>query len=205
MINVCVPVLRRYDLLQKLIASLVNSETAVDKLWIFDNGRDSERLSFALKEAPMPFHVERPDELVGLAVAWNWFLMNVPEERIISNDDIQFQQDSVGRIVETQGDLVWAGFGFSCFLIRDECIRKIGLFDETISPGYAYYEDEDYLQRLDGRGSREPSAVAVNVDAGLIHEHSATLRAATHEQVLEHHQKFKIAQANYARKWGVTF
>lgn len=205
MINVCVPVLRRYDLLQKLVASLVGSETPVDKLWVFDNGRDSQRLSLALQGAPMPVHIERPDEVVGLAVAWNWFLTDVPEERIISNDDIRFQPDSISKIVAAQGDLVWAGFGFSCFLIRDECVRKIGLFDETISPGYAYYEDEDYLQRLDGRGTREPSAVAINVDAGLTHEHSATLRAATHEQILEHHRKFKIAQGNYARKWGVIF
>jgi GT2 family glycosyltransferase len=177
------------------------SDVLVDKLWVFDNGRDNERLDLTLRGASMSVHVERPEKLVGLAVAWNWFLTNVPEERIISNDDIQFRQDSIGKIISSPADLVWAGFGFSCFLIRGACVRKIGLFDETISPGYAYYEDEDYLQRLDGRGTREPSAIAANVDAGLIHEHSATLRAATHEQILEHHRKFKIAQANYIKKW----
>lgn len=201
MINICVPVLRRYDLLQKLAASLAASTVPVDRLWVFDNGRDKARLDHALRETPISAFVERPAEPVGLAVAWNWFLANVPEERIISNDDIQFRPDSVEKIVGTPGDLVWAGYGFSCFLMRDECVRKVGYFDESISPGYAYYEDEDYLQRLDGRGTRAPSAVAANVDAGLVHAHSATLKAATHEEILEHHRKFKIAQGNYIKKW----
>lgn len=205
MINVCVPVLRRYDLLRELLRSLEGSTAPVDMVWVFDNGGDEKRMEAATREALVPVEVHRPIEPVGLAVAWNWFLRNVPEERIISNDDIKFKPDSVGKIVAAKGDLVWAGFGFSCFLIRDACVEKIGYFDEDISPGYAYYEDEDYLQRLDGRGTREPSAVATNVDAGLVHAHSATLRAATHEQLMEHHRRFKIAQGNYARKWGVRF
>lgn len=205
MINVCVPVLRRYDLLRELVRSLNQSTTTVDKLWVYDNGLDPVRTTKATADASMPVHVERPDERQGLAVAWNWFMRNVPEERIISNDDIIFKPRSIGEIVKSKADLVWAGYGFSCFLIRDSCIEKIGYFDEEISPGYAYYEDEDYLQRLDGRGTREPSAVAANVDAGLVHAHSATLKAATHEQIVAHHKKFLIAQGNYARKWGVTF
>jgi GT2 family glycosyltransferase len=205
MINICVPVLRRYDLLRELLVSLHRSTMLVDRVYVVDNGRDEARLQAALLDSPAETIVHTPSEPLGLAVAWNWFIQNVPEERIITNDDIRFAPGSVEKIVGTPGDLVWAGFGFSCFLLRDSCVVKIGLFDETISPGYAYYEDEDYLQRLDGRGTREPSAQAANVDAGLQHFHSATLRAASHAEVMEHHRRFLIAQKNYAMKWGVTF
>ena len=205
MINICVPVLRRYDLLRELFVSLHHSTVPIDQIYVVDNGRDDVRMQAAMLDAPVGVTVHRPAEPLGLAVAWNWFLNNVPEERIITNDDIRFAFNSVEKIVQTPGDLVWAGFGFSCFLLRDSCVAKLGLFDETISPGYAYYEDEDYLQRLDGRGTRLPSAEARNVDAGLQHFHSGTLRAASHAEVLEHHRRFLVAQGNYARKWGVTF
>lgn len=204
-INICVPVLRRYDLLRRLLESLQSSIVPITKVWIVDNGRDSARLGKALLDAPAETLVHTPLEPMGVATSWNWFLRNVPEERIITNDDIIFAPKSVELIVGTPGDLVWAGFGFSCYLIRDSCVAKLGYFDEDISPGYAYYEDEDYLQRLDGKGTREPSARAENVDAGLLHTHSATLQAASHAEIMEHHRRFLIAQGNYAKKWGVTF
>lgn len=205
MINICVPVLRRYDLLRSLFQSLYGSTVPLNRVWVIDNGRDESRLHHAIFDSPTEVSVHTPDEPLGLAASWNWFLRNVPEERIITNDDITFAPQSIEQIVGSPGDLVWAGFGFSCFLIRDSCVTKLGYFDEEISPGYGYYEDEDYLQRLDGHGTRDPSADARNVDAGLHHVHSATLQAATHEQLLEHHRRFKIAQSNYAKKWGVVF
>jgi hypothetical protein len=34
-----------------------------------------------------------------------------------------------------------------------------------------------------------------------VHLKSQTLLASSHDEILEHHRRFKIAQANYARKW----
>lgn len=205
MIHVCVPVLKRYDLLRALLLSLGESRVPVDCVWIIDNGRDEARLSFAIVESPVKVTTITPDKPMGVAESWNYFIENVPEERIICNDDIEFGPYSIESIISAPEDLVWAGFGFACFLIRDSCVAKIGKFDETISPGYGYYEDEDYLQRLDGRGTRERSATATNVYAGLRHIHSGTLKASSHAELLEHHRRFLIAQGNYAKKWGVTF
>jgi GT2 family glycosyltransferase len=130
----------------------------------------------------------------------------VPEERVICNDDVTFASGSLGCLSETPADIVFAeGLGFACFLIRDTCVQKLGLFDEAISPGYGYYEDEDYLQRIDGRGTRARAVVMETVEANIGHVKSATLKALSHEELLEHHRKFKIAQQNYAEKWGVTF
>lgn len=206
MITVCVPVLKRYDLLHGLALSLRRSDIVPDRLCVIDNGRDPMRLRTALEQTIDPnrtiLDVFAPIRPFSVAESWNWFIKNIPEERVIVNDDVEFAADSLGRLLASRADLVWAeGCGFSCFVIRDACIGKIGLFDEEISPGYGYYEDEDYLQRLDGRGTRAPSAVAENINCGIVHHHSATLKASSHEEILDHHRKFKIAQSNYIKKW----
>ena len=198
MIHVCVPVLRRYDLLRRLLLSLPSDASA----HVIDNGRDVTRLAPAIEGFVTEVHV--PDRPMGVAESWNWFIKHVSEERVIVNDDVTFGPHSLGLLLASKADLVWAAnCGFACFVLRDSCVEKLGLFDETISPGYAYYEDEDYLQRLDGRGTRPPSAIAENVACGVQHDKSGTLRAANHREILEHHRRFKIAQRNYAEKWGV--
>lgn len=202
MINVCVPVLRRYDLLRELLLSLERSTVVPNRVCIINNGRDVPRLRVAVAGVCLRLGVLTPKESLGVAASWNWFINNVEEERIIANDDVVFAPESLAKIIASKADIVWSS-GFSCFLIRDTCVRKLGLFDEAISPGYGYYEDDDYLQRLDGRGTREPSAVAENVDAGVVHTKSGTLKGATHAEVLEHHRRFKIARVNYAKKWGL--
>lgn len=204
-INVCVPVLRRYDLLKKLFVSLQKSSVKPNRVYVIDNGKNVDATRDLMTEAPCRVMWHTPDQPMGVAESWNWFINNVPEERIISNDDIEFGVDSLWKMANTEGDLVWAeGIGFSCFLIRDTCVEKLGFFDESISPGYGYYEDCDYLMRLDGRGTRLPSAEARNVEADLIHARSSTLDAATPEELEDHHRRFSIAQRNYMAKWGLS-
>lgn len=204
MINICVPVLKRYDLLRKLVVSLSASSVPVGMIHILDNGRRGNRLHKAMETMGIPFTIIEPPTPLGVADSWNLFITTVPEERIIVNDDITFAPDSIAKLIASNADIIWAkDCGFSCFVLRDRCVEKIGLFDPEISPGYAYYEDDDYLQRLDGRGTRAPSAVAANVDCGVQHFKSATLKTNTPAEMAEHHRKFKIAQGNYIRKWGL--
>lgn len=202
MVNVCVPVLKRYDLLRRMLSSLQGSTVEVEAVYVIDNGNDPARLRLALAACPVMSYVCATDGPLSVAESWNWFLQHVEEERVIVNDDIIFTSQSLEKLTASPADLVWAsGCGFSCFVLRDACIEKIGYFDETISPGYGYYEDEDYLQRLDGRGSRAPSAVAEEVEAGVQHLRSQTLAVASPAEMQEHHRRFAIAQANYAKKW----
>lgn len=202
MIHVCVPVLKRYDLLQRMVFSLRASTARVQSVFVIDNGQDEMRLAAAMIRCPVPSYIHRPQAPMGVAESWNWFIESVSEERVIVNDDVLFAPDSLRLLVASKADLAWAsGCGFSCYLFRDSCKQKIGLFDEKISPGYGYYEDEDYLQRLDGRGTREPSAIAEEVECGVQHLRSQTLAVNTPEEMREHHRKFGIAQRNYARKW----
>lgn len=201
-IHVCVPVLKRYDLLKEMLLSLARGNVRPDMVHVIDNGRRGALLSKALWTIGLPFDVYMPDKPMGVAAAWNSFIANVPEERVIVNDDVVFAPDSLGRLVASDADLIWAkGVGFSCFVLRDACVEKVGLFDAEISPGYGYYEDEDYLQRIDGHGTRAPIVRLDDVECGVRHVHSGTLKGCTREEVEEHHRKFKIAQNNYIKKW----
>jgi hypothetical protein len=203
-INICVPVLKRYDLLRKMVASVQAGNIKPDAYYIINNGQNHQRLIEALGDFDILAKIHTPSKPKGVAESWNFFIDKAPEERIIVNDDVEFAPNSIEKLLEPRADLIWAaGCGFSCFVIRYSCVSKLGLFDETISPGYGYYEDDDYLQRLDGRGTREPSAVSVTVPCGVIHHKSSTLQVATHKERLEHHRKFKIAQTNYAKKWSL--
>ena len=204
MINICVPTLKRYDLLRELVLSCRASNVQPDNYYIIDNGLNRHKILQALGDFDLTIKVHTPKVPMGIAESWNWFIRHVPEERVIVNDDVTFEPGSLEMLLASKADLVWAkDCGFSCFVLRDTCTEKIGLFDETISPGYGYYEDEDYLQRLDGRGTRAASAVAETVECGVLHHKSATLQAFSHIELLEHHHKFKIAQANYAKKWAL--
>jgi hypothetical protein len=202
-VNVCVPVLRRYDLLRRLLISLHESTVQPVHIFIIDNGRDGRRLEIAMNVSRWPSTTFMPDEPMGVAESWNWFITNVPEERIISNDDIVFSKTSLERMVGTAGDLVF-GLGFSCFLIRSGCVQRVGLFDEEISPGYAYWEDLDYQERL----KQHPEVAVVNaaLDMELVHgdgkDGSQTWRAGSEAEIRDHWRRYDIAKANFIKKWG---
>jgi hypothetical protein len=202
--TVCVPVLRRYDLLRGLLLSLA-SGTVLPRVSIIDNGRNPEKLAEAIAGVDaLKIDTFSPNQPMGVAESWNWFIKNVEGDRIITNDDVVFAPESVEKIVACPYDLVWTKeAGFSCFLIRDECVRVIGLFDEMISPGYGYYEDCDYMQRVDGRGTRDAMIKRGDVVCGVEHLKSQTLESYTRAELNEHHRKFRIAQGNYIKKWGL--
>lgn len=201
MINVCVPTIKRYDLLRNLAESLALS-TVPYTLYVIDNGRNEEKVRAALEGHNAQIYI--PSYPMGVAESWNWFIDNVPEERIISNDDIVFAPDSLEKMVAASEDLAWSKeAGFSCFLIRDRCVRKVGVFDESISPGYGYYEDCDYAQRLNGMGTKPSLVPCGDVACGVEHLHSRTLEVATPEEMIEHHKRFWIAKQNYNNKWGL--
>lgn len=193
MINVCVPVLKRYDLLQDMLRSLEAGSRRPDKVYVIDNGQNgvpAVRTSF-------PVIVLQPEIPLGVAESWNWFIRNVPADRLITNDDIVFGPDSLQAMVNRPEVFVSCGFGFACFLLRDECVQRVGLFDESISPGYAYFEDRDYFNRM-----KAEKIVDYVVECGVEHKHSQTLASFSPEEQQQHHKKFVLAQTNFLKKWG---
>jgi GT2 family glycosyltransferase len=198
-VSVCVPVLKRYDLLRDMLESLRASTVQPERVLIIDNGRDLKRVTKAIQAAPVEVLVEMPYEPMGLAESWNWFIEQTSDARLITNDDITFAPNSLEAFLNTEGDLIeHVGINMcSCFLLRDSCVAKVGVFDETISPGYAYFEDCDYAERIALVG-----AVRMAIDCGVKHVGSATPSMYSPSEHAEHNRKFLIAQENFITKWG---
>ena len=199
-LHLCIPVLKRYDLLRGLLLSLRESTVPVEVLHIVDNGRNENALHEALLDTiPTRLDVLTPPKALGLAESWNYMIRHSSDERLIANDDLEFAPDSLRLLMETPGDLVSAARinMCSCFILRDSCVEKVGYFDEQISPGYAYFEDNDYAERMTDAG-----AVRGNVEAHVTHKGSQTIAVYTHEEQMEHNRKFNLAQENFVKKWG---
>jgi hypothetical protein len=200
-INICIPTVRCYDLLRELLLSLCDSTVDIDTVHIIDNGKNPGKEVFeAIKETIVTrFVVTVPQKPMGVAESWNWFIRNVPEERIIVNDDVKFSIDSLERML-VPGHFVTALAGtnaFSCFILRDSCVQKVGLFDEEISPGYAYFEDCDYNERM-----RDAGIFFTEINADVIHRGSQTLVRAEGAERVDHNRKFLTARNNFFKKWG---
>lgn len=200
-LNVCVPTLRRYDLLKDLVVSLNASTIRPTMLHVIDNGRDWDRVKMALSDACYPTSIFTPLESLSLAESWNKFIRETTEERLICNDDVVFSPTSIEQLLELATDSPCVsglpGNAFSCFLLRDQCVKTVGYFDESISPGYAYFEDCDYEERM------YSCAIALKeYHVGIKHVGSATLTAMAPSQQAEHHRRFQIAQDNFMKKWG---
>jgi GT2 family glycosyltransferase len=203
-INICIPTLNRYDLLEKLIESVTKSTIPVTKIFIIDNGCGLDNNYLHGKYNGL-IDIQNFGYNLGVAASWNWFGKYVKEYRLICNDDIEFHPETIGCIINNSlPDFITYPAGvsnmnsFSCFLWNDDIIEKVGYFDETISPNYGYYEDNDYSHRM--------SKVGIGLNAiqkcTLNHLTSSTIKAFTTSEMSQHHKKFRKAQENYKRKWG---
>ena len=104
------------------------------------------------------FHLINFPSNMGVAFAWNCIIKSFLLEPywIISNHDTAFTpglleemynealNPSIGMIHPNRGNYTQGSFDL--FLIKDEVVKVIGLFDENLYP--AYGEDVDYIMRL---------------------------------------------------------
>lgn len=197
-VNVCIPTLNAYSELIKCIDSISESTIKVDNIFILDNGGKFYR------DYPSNLSIIRAERNLGVAKSWNWFISNVPEIRIICNDDVQFSPDAIEKMVAsyTEDRLIFPNAlgnmnSFSCFILPNKIIEKVGLFDESISPNYAYFEDNDYHRRMKLAGFD-----IATCDAAVGHSQSSTIKNYGKSMRSEHHRKFDIAKKNYIKKWG---
>jgi GT2 family glycosyltransferase len=211
-ISICVPTLRRYDLLDRLIQSLRTSIVMPDAIYIIDNGgqwfapnKISAELHFRDTCGIQHHYYKFSVGNLGLAASWNFFVEKVPEVRVICNDDILFTPNAIGALLDAYTPdavvspaSIVGGNAFSCFILPDQIVRDVGLFDVSISPFWAYLEDNDYFRRMTLKGY----GISAAPDSVVEHPVSSTLRAFSPDELAEHHRKFRTAQGNYRRKWG---
>lgn len=186
-----------YDDLWKCIESINNSSVKVDNIFVIDNGRGLKH------NGQENLKIWDVDYNLGVAASWNKFIKEVPEIRIICNDDVIFSHEAIESIVNCYdpNNIIYPRLpqnnAFSCFMLPQTIVDRVGLFDELISPRYAYFEDNDYTYRmwLQGFGLKR---CEVFVD----HIGSSTLKHFTRKQEQEHHDRFRAARDRYIAKWG---
>lgn len=212
-ISICVPVYNRYDCLHDLLISLLDSTVKPHRVLIIDNGSNPTELSAAVRGlgsrgCKLPIETHSPRPAYSLAGAWNYFLGRTRgENHIIANDDITFGCHSIEIMQSSTADLTFpVGIGFSCFMIRDSCIDKLGLFDESLSPGFAYFEDCDYQTRKDAYNLAHTDSPVTTIDlpnCDIHHKGQMTQHGIKSEaEAILYRHKFIIAQENYITKHG---
>lgn len=169
-----------------------------DGIYIINNGVGVVELRYS------NMTVYNPGTNLGVAASWNWFIKNVPQTRLICNDDIIFFDNSIEKIIGNCKEAAMycpnnmLANSFSCFVLTDSLLERVGLFDETISPNYAYFEDNDYYRRMQLLGLD----IKVIEDCFVGHEHSSTLKRYTAIEKSRHDEKFRQARYKYKMKWG---
>ena len=168
-----VPVLNRYDLLQRMVLSI---DFAIEELLIIDNGNALEGLQTneqvkKLTILPMPSNQ-------GVAGSWNLGIKCFPFEPVwfFSSADTVYQPGALEELSKAKTDRITLTSRFphwQTFAIGEEVVRSIGLFDESIFP--IYFEDNDYTRRA-GIAGIETDRIEIEVE----HDNSSTINSDAH-------------------------
>ncbi len=128
---------------------------------VIDNGRQDINLSGIGKLGQFTL-IECPVNL-GVSASWNFLIRMIHidcEYAFIVNDDVYLglHESEVNTIIQnapkaaphTDAILIHGDKGFSAFIINREMYETVGPFDIDFYP--AYFEDNDYVARLELRG-----------------------------------------------------
>lgn len=146
-----VPVLNRPDLLERLLASI---HYEVGDLLVIDNGNVVKSLPH-IPGVHRSHLIKSPTNL-GVPASWNLGIKMLPFATywMIVNSDAFFPRTSMNRLAAAYryDALVLSGASppWACFMIGQQVVSKVGLFDEGIHPAYA--EDDDMARRCTYHG-----------------------------------------------------
>ena len=173
--NLIVPVLNRYDLLQRMLDSV---DYPIGHLLIIDNGSSAVEHSF---ELDVPACVEHTTYLpmpanLGVGESWNLGIRSFPyaERWFFASNDVRFEPGALETLSEARTDqITLSGMHpyWQAFCLGYEAVRAIGLFDGC---GFfpAYFEDTDYVRRAHHFGVE-----LVHLEIPMVHDNSSTIKA----------------------------
>jgi GT2 family glycosyltransferase len=189
--NLIVPVLNRYDLLQRMLDSV---DVPVEHLLVIDNGEGTDTLEFSDKFARVT-HLRMPANL-GVGGSWNLGIKSFPYAHrwFIASNDVVFLPGALERLSKAKRDeltLTADAPHFQCFALGDELVSEIGLFDEC---GFypAYFEDNDYMRRVLFAGLNIRKIIMPTT-----HDNSSTIKAGYQDK---NAKTFIANQAYYQSK-----
>ena len=174
--NLIIPVLNRYDLLQRMVSSI---DYTVEHLLIIDNGASGNVESV---EIDIPETVEHTTYLpmpsnLGVAGSWNLGIKLFPmhDRWTFASNDMWFEPGQLAKLAEAKPShltLIKDFPHWHAFTIGEEVVQRIGLFDEALYP--AYFEDNDYLRR-----AHHHKVPVEHLDLKTGHDNSSTIMSDT--------------------------
>jgi GT2 family glycosyltransferase len=189
-----VPVIRRYDLLARLLRTASVGMLKPDWYCIVDNGGKLEESGIVI---PKPALIIKPKQNIGCSGAWNAIVERFPDELVvIANDDIALGSDSLAKMRRSIDEAAFVlGTGFSLFMQRPSVRQDVGWYDENFFP--AYFEDNDYMRRL-----ALAHVATLHIDAEATHDGSASLHVLPAAEQRAFGGHFEGLRRYYVRKWG---
>ena len=194
--NLIVPVLNRYDLLDRMVSSI---DYPVGHLLIIDNGASDVLEDMSID---VPACVEHTTYLpmpanLGVAASWNLGIKSFPyaDRWFIASNDVEFQPGALQSLSEARTDEITLSGVFpywQAFSLGYEAVKRIGLFDEGFFP--AYFEDNDYQRRAERAG-----VTIRKVDVPMIHDNSSTINSDRRLQE-NNSRTFTSNQAHFSDK-----
>ena len=172
--NLTIPVLNRYDLLQRCVDSI---DYPVEHLLIIDNGQNYRGTIRTPDYVEKLTWLDMPSNF-GVAASWNLAVKSFRHDPVwfFASNDVVFQPGALANLAKlaspNQLTLSEMFPHFHAFALGEEVVKRIGLFDENIYP--AFEEDIEYLGRL----AREGLPV-VKADVPAHHDNSSTIHSDT--------------------------
>jgi len=177
-----VPVLNRFDLLKRMIESIDIPAT----VYVINNSGVEQDLEHDNPLVEIHW-VNLPSNL-GVASSWNLGIKMLPFETrwFISSADCVFALGDLELLQTAKRDALTLCDKFpyyQTFVVGDEIVNTLGLFDESLHP--IYFEDNDYERRIAHYGLRvdrlplqlkHDNSSTINSDARLSLRNEVTFR-----------------------------
>ena len=192
------PVLNRYDLLDRMIASI---DYPIRDLLVIDNG--GELTSLVSNDFIQNLHVLNMPSNLGVAASWNLGIKLFPHDNrwFFSSNDMAYGAGALQGLSEARRDEITLSDMFPywhTFCFGDEAFSRLGLFDEALYP--AFFEDTDMERRASHFG-----VTVRKLPIPTVHNNSSTIRSdwrlqARNDQTYSHNAAYyqeKIVNNNY--------
>ena len=177
-----VPVLNRFDLLKRMIESIDVEAT----VYVINNSGVEQ--DFEYDNPLVDVHwLELPSNL-GVASSWNLGIKMLPFETrwFFTSADCWFRPGDLDLLQTAKRDALTLCDKFpyyQTFVVGEEIVNTVGLFDEALHP--IYFEDNDYERRIANAGLRvdrlplqlgHDNSSTINSDAKLSLRNEVTFR-----------------------------
>jgi GT2 family glycosyltransferase len=174
-----VPVLNRYDLLNRMIESI---DHPIERLLIVDNGwgiRSDGEGPICTNPMVQNFDVINMYSNLGIAPAWNLGVKNYPFEEVFyfTSNDCVFEPGTLAKLEsESAPDTVtvsemWPHW--QLFSVGEKVFEACGLFDEAIFP--MNFEDDEFEWRVTSMGFEVRKA-----NLPMVHDGQMTFKSNNH-------------------------